>query len=90
MRQSASCGEHAAVAAWRERQAGLPVGRPCLIVGDNQRRERLNALIRADLKRDSRLGESIHIGGCEFASVIASSRVATIASGRSTTARVAR
>ena len=34
---------------------------------DNQRRERLNALIRAELKRDGRLGESIHIGGCEFA-----------------------
>ena len=34
---------------------------------DNQRRERLNALIRAELKRDGRLGESIHIGGYEFA-----------------------
>ena len=34
---------------------------------DNQRRERLNALIRAELKRDGRLGESVHIGGCEFA-----------------------
>ena len=38
-----------------------------LIVRDNQRRERLNALIRAELTRDGRLGESIHIGGCEFA-----------------------
>ena len=32
-----------------------------------QRRERLNALIRAELKRDGRLGESVHIGGHEFA-----------------------
>ena len=38
-----------------------------LIVRDNERRERLNALIRAELKRDGRLGESVHIGGCEFA-----------------------
>lgn len=38
-----------------------------LIVRDNQRRERLNALVRAELQRDGRLGESIHIGGCEFA-----------------------
>ena len=34
---------------------------------DNQRRERLNALVRAELQRDGGLGESIHIGGCEFA-----------------------
>ena len=34
---------------------------------DNHRRERLNALIRAELKRDDRLGESIHIAGHEFA-----------------------
>jgi hypothetical protein len=37
------------------------------MVRDNERRERLNALIRAELKRDGRLGESIHIGGHEFA-----------------------
>jgi conjugative relaxase-like TrwC/TraI family protein len=65
--QSANAGEHAAVAAWRERQAGCPWGQAVLIVRDNQRRERLNAHIRAELKRDGRLGESIHIGGCEFA-----------------------
>ena len=65
--QSASAGEHAAVAAWRERQAACPWGQAVLIVRDNQRRERLNALIRAELKRDGRLGESIHIGGYEFA-----------------------
>ena len=60
-------GEHAAVAAWRSRQAARPWGQAVLIVRDNQRRERLNALIRAELKRDGRLGESIHIGGCDFA-----------------------
>jgi ATP-dependent exoDNAse (exonuclease V) alpha subunit len=38
-----------------------------LVVRDNKRRERLNALIRAELKRDGRLGESIHIGGYDFA-----------------------
>ena len=65
--QSASAGERAAVAAWRERQATCPWGQAVLIVRDNQRRERLNALIRAELERDGRLGESIHIGGCEFA-----------------------
>jgi hypothetical protein len=43
------------------------VGQAVLIVRDNQRRERLNALIRSELKRDGRLGESVHIGGCEFA-----------------------
>ena len=34
---------------------------------DNQRRERLNALIRAELQRDGRLGESIQVAGREFA-----------------------
>jgi conjugative relaxase-like TrwC/TraI family protein len=65
--QSASAGEHAAIAMWRERQATCPWGQAVLIVRDNQRRERLNALIRAELKRDGRLGESIHIAGDEFA-----------------------
>ena len=60
-------GEHAAVAMWRERQAACPWGQAVLIVRDNDRRERLNALIRAELKRDGRLGESIHIAGYEFA-----------------------
>jgi conjugative relaxase-like TrwC/TraI family protein len=60
-------GEHAAIAAWRERQAACTWGQAVLIVRDNQRRERLNALIRTELKRDGRLGESIHIGGCDFA-----------------------
>jgi conjugative relaxase-like TrwC/TraI family protein len=65
--QSTAAGEHAAVAAWRERQAMCPWGQAVLIVRDNQRRERLNALIRAELQRDGRLGESIHVAGCEFA-----------------------
>ena len=65
--QNATAGEGAAVAAWRERQAECPWGQAVLIVRDNQRRERLNTLIRAELKRDGRLGESIHIGGYEFA-----------------------
>jgi conjugative relaxase-like TrwC/TraI family protein len=65
--QSASAGERAAVAMWRERQVACPWGQAVLIVRDNQRRERLNAFIRAELKRDGRLGESVHIGGCEFA-----------------------
>jgi hypothetical protein len=65
--QSVGAGERAAVASWRARQAACPWGQAVLIVRDNQRRERLNALIRAELRRDGRLGESIHIGGCEFA-----------------------
>ena len=65
--QSASAAERTAVAAWRERQAECAWGQAVLIVRDNQRRERLNAHIRAELKRDGRLGESIHVGGCEFA-----------------------
>ena len=48
--QRASAGERAAVAAWRERQAACPWGQAVLIVRDNQRRERLNALIRAELQ----------------------------------------
>ena len=65
--QDASAGERAAVAAWRSRQAACPWGQAVLVVRDNQRRGRLNALIRAELKRDGRLGESVHIGGYEFA-----------------------
>ncbi len=65
--QDASAGERAAIAAWREHQAECPWGQAVLVVRDNQRRERLNALIRSELKRDGRLGESVHIGGCDFA-----------------------
>ena len=60
-------GEHAAIAAWREHQAACPWGQAVLIVRDNQRRERLNTLIRAELKREGRLGESVHIAGHELA-----------------------
>ena len=65
--QSTGSGERAAVAAWRSHQAECPWGQAVLIVRDNTRRERLNALIRAELRRDGRLGESIHVGGYEFA-----------------------
>ncbi|MGZ6587706.1 MAG: AAA family ATPase [Solirubrobacteraceae bacterium] len=65
--QPVAAGEHAAISAWRDRQAGCPWGQAVLIVRDNHRRERLNALIRAELKRDDQLGESIHIAGHEFA-----------------------
>jgi conjugative relaxase-like TrwC/TraI family protein len=64
---SAGVGERAAVASWRARQAACSWGQAVLIVRDNQRRERLNALIRTELRRDGRLGESIDIGGDEFA-----------------------
>jgi conjugative relaxase-like TrwC/TraI family protein len=60
-------GEHAAITAWREHQAACPWGQAVLIVRDNQRRERLNTLIRSELQREGRLGESVHIGGCDFA-----------------------
>ena len=65
--QRAQAGEHAAISAWREHQAGCPWGQAVLIMRENHGRERLNALIRADLKRDDQLGESIHIAGHEFA-----------------------
>jgi hypothetical protein len=64
--RSASAGERAAVAAWRERQAACPWGQAVLIARDNRRRECLNALVRAELRRDGRLGESVHVAGKEF------------------------
>ena len=60
-------GEYAALAMWRDRQAACPWGQAVLIVRENDRRERLNALVRAELKRDGRLGESVQVGGWEFA-----------------------
>jgi Mrp family chromosome partitioning ATPase len=65
--QSTGAGERAAVAAWRSRQAECPWGQAVLIVRDNQRRERLNVLVRAELQRDGRLGESVQVAGREFA-----------------------
>jgi AAA domain-containing protein/TrwC relaxase len=59
--------ERAAIAAWRERQARCDCGQAVLITRDNARRERLNAIARAELKRDGRVGESIDIAGREFA-----------------------
>ena len=60
-------GEYPAIVAWREHQAACPWGQAVLIVRDNERRERLNTLIRAELKHEGRLGESVHIAGCNFA-----------------------
>jgi conjugative relaxase-like TrwC/TraI family protein len=64
---SALAGERAAIAGWRERQARCEWGQAVLVARDNARRRRLNALARAELKRDGRLGDSIHFGGQEFA-----------------------
>jgi conjugative relaxase-like TrwC/TraI family protein len=60
-------GERAAIAAWRERQATSDWGQAVLIARDNTRRERLNSIARAELKREGRLGQSIDIAGQEFA-----------------------
>jgi conjugative relaxase-like TrwC/TraI family protein len=65
--ETAVAGERAAIAAWHERQAECPWGQAVLIARDNARRARLNTLARAELRRDARLGESIHIAGQEFA-----------------------
>jgi hypothetical protein len=65
--ETARIGERAAIAAWRDRQAACPWGQAVLIARDNDRRERLNALVRAELRCDGRLGESIHVAGVEFA-----------------------
>ena len=65
--EASGAGEHAAVAMWRDRQAACAWGQAVLIVRENDRRERLNALVRGELKRDGRLGESIQIAGRDFA-----------------------
>jgi conjugative relaxase-like TrwC/TraI family protein len=65
--QSAGAGDRAAVGAWRSRQAGCAWGQAVLIARDNNRRVRLNALVRTELARDGRLGESVHVGVYEFA-----------------------
>ena len=63
----AAAGERAAVAWWRARQAECPWGQAVLVVRDNDRRARLNALARAQLVREGLLGESVQIAGREFA-----------------------
>ena len=65
--RSASTGEQAAVRAWRERQAACPWGSAVLIARNNNRRERLNELVRTELARDGRLGEAVQTAGQEFA-----------------------
>jgi conjugative relaxase-like TrwC/TraI family protein len=64
---SALGGERAAIAAWRERQATCEWGQAVLVARDNARRRRLNGMVRAELKRDGQLGDSIQVGGEEFA-----------------------
>jgi conjugative relaxase-like TrwC/TraI family protein len=59
--------EQAAIAVWRDREAATPSGQAILIARGNARRARLNALARAELERQGRLGESVHIVGREFA-----------------------
>ena len=65
--RSAAAGEHAAVAWWRARQGECPWGQAVLVVRDNDRRARLNALARAQLIEEGRLCESVQIAGREFA-----------------------
>jgi Mrp family chromosome partitioning ATPase len=65
--QSAAAGERASVAWWSARQAECLWGQAVLVARDNDRRARLNALARAQLVREGRLGESIRIAGREFA-----------------------
>jgi conjugative relaxase-like TrwC/TraI family protein len=62
---AAAAGERAAVAWWRARQAECPWGQAVLVVRDNDRRARLNALAR--LNAEGWLGESVQIAGREFA-----------------------
>jgi AAA domain-containing protein len=65
--QTARAGERAAVAAWRDRQATCQWGEAVLIARDNNRRARLNAVVRGELARVGRLGESVDVAGVEFA-----------------------
>jgi hypothetical protein len=65
--QTAAAGERAAVAWWRARQAECPWGQAVLVARDNDRRARLNALARAQLVQERRLGKSVQIAGREFA-----------------------
>jgi hypothetical protein len=65
--ETARSAEEAAIAAWRDRHAASPSGQAVLIARDNARRARLNALARAELQRQGRLGESVHVAGHEFA-----------------------
>jgi ATP-dependent exoDNAse (exonuclease V) alpha subunit len=63
----ARAGERAAIAAWRERQSAYQWGQAVLIARDDARLARLNALVRAQLAHDGRLGDSVHVAGNEFA-----------------------
>ena len=65
--ETALAAEHTAITAWRDREAASPRGQAILIARDNARRARLNALARAELQRQGRLGESVVVAGQEFA-----------------------
>jgi conjugative relaxase-like TrwC/TraI family protein len=65
--ETGAAAERAAITAWREHQVASPSGQAVLIARDNIRRRRLNALARAELGREGRLGESVHVAGQEFA-----------------------
>jgi conjugative relaxase-like TrwC/TraI family protein len=88
--ETAIAGERAAVAAWREHQARCPWGQAVLVARDNARRARLNELARAELICDGGWGRASTWTAGSSRSAIASSRGATIASERWTTARAAR
>jgi hypothetical protein len=66
-RETALAAEQAAITAWRDREAASSDGQAILIARDNARRARLNALARAELQRQGRLGESVLVAGQEYA-----------------------
>jgi conjugative relaxase-like TrwC/TraI family protein len=65
--ESALAAEQTAIAVWRDRRAASPDGQVVLIARDNARRARLNTLARAELQRQGRLGDSVHVAGRHFA-----------------------
>src|SRR5512133_1520800 len=65
--ETALAAEQAAIAVWRDREAASPSRQAVLIARDNARRARLNALARAELQRQGRLSDSVHVAGRGFA-----------------------
>ncbi|HEX6619617.1 MAG TPA: AAA family ATPase, partial [Solirubrobacteraceae bacterium] len=61
--ETALAAEQAAIAVWRDREAASPSRQAVLIARDNARRARLNALARAELQRQGRLSDSVHVAG---------------------------
>lgn len=58
--------ERGIIARWFEAARRLPEGQAVMIARTNERRERLNAAAREELRASGRLGESIEIAGREF------------------------